>query len=309
MGKIKKLILLIIFLFPLPALTAGAGFVPSTGIWFSTSTFVPHQAVRVYSVVINTDYYLLDGTVGFYDNNELIDSIDFKGLPKESAKEIKVFWEPTEGEHTIGAKFIKAVVTDEKGVRQELNSQDINSFTGAPLVVGGGSQIVPSVALDSATVSSPVVSSAAVAVGGAQVVVKKEGANLVLVGRSATPSPDAPPQTITNIAASADQLFQKNRDIIAKAGTVANTITTTAGKIEKVYGEARSVVERGQSYYTRGQMYWNTVAPYAQKAKQVWLVVSNNNEPKRIVIIAVVVLVLWFLVKRSWRRRRYYYDN
>src|SRR6266403_819509 len=86
-------------LLPSTAFMATVGFVPSTGVWFSTSTFDPNQSIKVYTVVVNNDYASLDGTVGFYDNDKLIGSTSFKSLAKESAQQLSINWVPSQGDH------------------------------------------------------------------------------------------------------------------------------------------------------------------------------------------------------------------
>src|SRR5260221_4722000 len=95
-----------LFFLPAVALAAGAGLVPSSGIWFSSTTLTPGTLVRVYTVVVNDQYFALDGTVGFYDNGALIDTVQFKALDKQSALQLKVLWQPTAGTHSVTAAFI-----------------------------------------------------------------------------------------------------------------------------------------------------------------------------------------------------------
>ena len=303
-----RILFLIIFLLPSSVYAAGVGFVPSTGIWFSRTSFVPHETVRVYSVIINNDYYALEGQVGFYDNGEIIDTVEIKNLFKESAQQIRVFWEPTEGEHTLGARFIKAVAIDEKGKRQELDVGQINSFTGAPLTIGD-TKIVPGAVtfptpqteFSSSTLAVNTSTERLAILGTTRVLVKKEGDTLTLVapGRKETTSAFG---IASNIAASAQNIFQKNREILAQAEQVANTITSTAGKIEAVYSQTKSTFDKGKEYYAKGQEYWNKAVPYVEKVEPIWNTVSDHNNPKRVVIIVGGVVVLWWLLRRSVRQ-------
>lgn len=322
MKKVLVSFLFLVTLIPLSACAAGVGFVPSTGIWFSRSSFLPHDTIRVYSVIINNDYFKLDAVVGFYDNGELIDTATVTGLVKEMAQQVKVFWSPTEGQHTLTARFIKAVAIDDKGGRKELNLNDIVSSAGSPLTVAEG-QVAPTPArVASATVgaqsSSTIATSATTSIGGVI------GATIVEVAKQGTRLAVQAPVSSGVVAASAEpavlgekvaalaprgedtgsDIFAKNKEVLEKAQAAVTTITSTAGKIGEVYNQTKSVVEKGKGYYEQGQSYWQRVKPYAEKVKPWWLKISNNNEPKRIAIIVVSVLAVWWLLKWWWRRKR-----
>lgn len=294
----------LMLLFPMHAFAAGVGFVPSTGLWFSTTSFVPNQTVRVYSVVMNNDYNLLDGSVGFYDNNELFDTVTFQGLPHESAQEIKAAWQPAEGQHTLSARFISATAHDASGTVHQLDVSQINAFTGAPLTVGNGS-----VAPTTVTVSNPsdaATNSTVPPQGSTQVLVQQGSGGLLL---AALPSSVSLSQnTAGSVVDSATDVFQKNREILNKAEQVAATITTTAGTVEKVYTQTKSVVDQGRAYYGQAQVYWSKVQPYIDKAKPFWDTVTNNSEPKRVAYVvggAVLILLVLRWRIRQMRQERY----
>ncbi len=311
----------LVFLFTAPhfAHATGVGFVPSTGIWFSRDTFYPKETIRIYTVIINNDYYSLDGTVAFYDNRVEIDRVDVKGLAKESVKQIRVFWEPTEGEHAVSAQFIKAVATDEKGNKQTLDIQTINSVAGAPLKMGT-STITPTpiiITTSSATtlgsttikivpLNANTVTTSAVLLGSqTEVVVRKEGDKLVL---------EPAPETNTsgfgahisegNSGDTGGDLFAKNREILDKVEQVAGTITTTADKINKAYAGTQEVFEKGKGYWAGAKEQWGKAAPYLQKVVPAWKAVSHNNDPRYIAGIVGGVVGLYWILRWKWRKKK-----
>lgn len=309
-------------LLPSAGLAANVGFVPSTGLWFSRDSFFPKETIRIYTVVVNNEYASMDGVVVFYDNSDIIDTVEIKGLPKEGAKLMRVFWEPTEGEHAVSARFIKAVAVDEKGARQDIDLATINSVAGAPLSVSTG-QVMPVVSNDAQKVTDQLAavggavntgSSKTTALSEVQLVVKREGDKLALTApeKTATASSATPPverggdekPSLEGGGGSADP-FAKNREILQKAENVAGTITSTAGKIESAYDKTKSAVEKGKEAYAEGQRQLLKIQPYLKKFEPYWNKLSNNNEPKRVAIIVVVMLVGIWMIKRAIRPKFY----
>lgn len=313
---------------PTAGMAANVGFVPSTGLWFSRDSFYPKETIRIYTVVINNEYASLDGVVAFYDNSDIIDKVEVKGIPKEGAKLLRVFWEPTEGAHAVSARFIKAVATDEKGIKKELDIQTITSIAGAPLTMASGSvtpvvQNDPQKAADqlaSVGATIPTAQTSAQTVSEVQLIVKREGDKLAL-----TPSQNsiymeqdtnqtgavsvagvrislAPSTTPSNLS---EDAFAKNREILQKAEAVAGTVTTTAGKLEAAYDKTKAAVEKGKEAYAEGQKQLSKVQPYLKKLEPYWNRLSNNNEPKRVAIIVAVTLVVIWMIKRAIKPKFY----
>ena len=310
--KFFKALLLIFFFIPAVAQAAGVGFVPSTGLWFSKTEFAPQEMVRVYTVIINNEYPKLAGLVGFYDNGGLIDSVEIKNLLRDSALQLKILWQPTEGPHLLSARFLRAIATDGQGQEQMLGLDQINSLTGAPLKIGG-SAVVPiaqvaelSAQTEASTpsLSRGLVSEEAktISVGSMAVVVEKNGDKLVLAAEPLSLSAARVAGRGPGLEESVRDVFAKNREIIGKAERIAGTITTTVATAEKAYGAAKSAVEQGQAIYAKGEEYWNKVEPYAAKVKPVWEKISNNNEPKRVAIIIGGAVIIFWLIRRSIRR-------
>ncbi len=292
-------IALVIFIFiPSVSSAANVGFVPSTGVWFSTTTFDENQSIKVYTVVVNNDFPSLDGTVGFYDNDSLIGSADFKALAKESAKQLSISWVPNQGAHTVQARFVRADAVDAQGKKTDVTLTAINNVSGMPLSVGSAT-ISPAVQTNDATKPSLVVG--AVAVNVAQDGKKLSMAPQTVVAPSVVPNESNAP---------ADDVFAKNHDLLNKAQGVATSITTTAGKISDAYNQTKSVIEQGQVYYEAGKEKIIAAEPYFTKAKEWWLVLTENNDPKRIALVGCVIIFLWILTKLFRRRqRRREYDD
>ncbi len=306
---------------------ANVGFVPSTGLWFSPTTFSAGDSINVYTVVINNDYYALDGIVTFYDNNQSFDTAVVTQLLKEQAKQVKVTWKPTAGEHNLSARFTKAVAVDAKGSKQEISLSQINNVTGAPLEVGGSSVAPVTPVTETQTIGESKVvvaasgvtpSDASVAIGSTAVAVVQQGKTLVLkaaeiLKTQSVQQTDANPTsqnsnststTSVHAASTAVDPFAKNKEIIDKASNLAATITSTAGKINEAYAAGKGAVETGQSFYKQAQDTWSRIDPYWQKMKPYWLSISHNNDPKQIAIIAGVVIVGYWILKFMFRRRR-----
>lgn len=283
-------------LLPSTAFMATVGFVPSTGVWFSTSTFDANQSIKVYTVVVNNDYASLDGVVGFYDNDKLIGSANFKSLTKESAQQISINWVPSQGDHTVQARFMSATTVDTQGKKSDITLTGINNVSGMPLTVGSAA-------------ISPVaqVNDTAKVVGAVAVNIVQEGKKLLMSPQVAS----VVSGVVTNEqTVAADDLFAKNHDLLNKAQGVATSITTTAGKITDAYNQTKSVIEQGQMYYEVGKEKLVAAQPYFEKAKEWWLVLTENNDPKRVALVACVLLFLWILTKLFRRRqRRREYDD
>lgn len=298
------------FLVPLAALAAGAGFVPNSGIWFSRTTLAPGETVRVFTVVVNSEYYLLDSTISFFDNNKTIGQIEVIGLPKESAKQLGISWQPAEGEHSLSVKFIRAIAIDEKGNKTELAMADLNSQIGASLIVPGVMS----------TNSTPIAtSSAGVLVGQAVAVAVKQEDNKLLIVPANGSSGSLPVGDFSSLegtVSSVSDWFAKNREALAKAQATVQTITSTANKLGAAYAQTKSLIGKGQEYYDKGEASWQKVAPYFAKlapaynlVKAGWLKITNNNEPKRIFIVIGVIMAVWLLLKLGRLRGRQYYDK
>lgn len=304
----------VLLFFPVATMAANVGFLPSTGIWFSRTIFSPKETVRIYTVVFNNDYARLDGTVAFYDNNNIIDTVLVKSLAKESAQEIRVFWQPSEGKHAISARFLNAMATDDKGQTFKIDSANINSQTGLPLIVGQGDQVSPVSPDAVALPSSPAESSL---IGSTLVEVEKQNSKLAItasavlgekVVASTTTSSVSAQVAAASSSSSFEDLFAKNREVLDKAKSAVDTVSSTAAKVGEVYGAAKNVIAKGQEVYDQAKAVVSTTEdwlqkfhPVTDKIKAGWNRITHDGEPRRTAIAVGVIIFVLFLI---WRRIR-----
>lgn len=328
---------------PLAAQAATVGFVPDTGLWFSKTEFTPGEVIRVYTVVVNNEYYAVEGTVGFYDNDKPIASVELKNMLKDSARQLKVFWEPTEGAHRLSAHFIQAFALDEKGNSRAISLTDINSQVGSPLryVSGGIDPVVSGAGSESAipvssgasqTSSAPVAIAANPGAGAAaavtvpnpvEVAVKRHGEKLLLsaprpasgqLASGAAPADGVVASSTLAIPGGAlnatlDEFFAKNRAAIAKTQAIVGSITTTAGRINETYERGKATVAQGQQYYDAGQKQWEKIRSYLDKFKPVvaklkpWWEKISGDNNPRRIALIVGGLFALWLLFRLTRGR------
>ncbi len=306
-------------LLPTVTLAATAGFVPSTGIWFSQTTFSAKDTVRLYTVIFNNEYQELNGTVAFYDNDKQIDTVAVKGLAKEQAEQIRVLWRPNEGRHVISARFVSAQAVDEEGRTLTITIDGNNSQPGLPLVIAPGVEIVPTASADVPGATSPMGEAAAAgsSLGSTVVNIEKRGNSLAMVapkvlGEKIAVVTDDQPLTSSAIAP-ADDLFAKNRAALEAARGAIQTVTTTAATINKAYtatkdivDQGRHVVSQGRQIYDQGKAALAKAKPVADKLAPWWNKLSKNNDPKRLLIIFGIALIVYLSLRWNRRRERYY---
>ncbi len=304
-SKFLHLAVLFFLVIPQGVLAKGAGFVPAGGIWFSTDTFLPKETVRVYTVIVNNNYFSLEAQVNFYDNGELIDAAEIHGLPKEAAKVVRVFWQPTEGRHIVSARLLKAVATDESGKRTELSLADLTSVPGIPLMVVGSSASPPPLITEST------------ALGATTVAIKREGDKFFITaldkrgveGEKIAGSGVANTEEASATSSSGNNtqdFFKKNREALDKLRGVAAGVTGTASAVGQAYGESKSFLEKGKELYETSRKFTDKLQPFFDKVVSGWMVISGNNNPKRVVLIVGGSVVAWLALRRSRRSRRYF---
>jgi hypothetical protein len=292
-----SLFVLSLFGFSSATLAAQVGFVPSTGVWFSRTELSPNESVRIYTVIVNNNYYALNGTVAFYDNETSIDTAAFTALKKGEARQLSVFWQPSEGDHKISARFTKAEAVDEKGVKTTISLDSIVATSGQPLSLTNGE---------------------VTEVGAAALSVEQKDDRLLLTPQktasNAVAIATSQKTTSSAVAASeesgggGENIFEKNKALLGKAESAAQTITSTAEKVENVVASVKSAAAQAGAWYETGKEGARTVWPVVRQIYYGWLVVSNENDPVRIAIIVAVVLLVWFVVRRLRRRHRFYDD-
>ncbi len=304
------LVALALFLFPSAVSAATVGFVPSTGLWFSTTTFSASQPITLYTVVINNDFPLLDGVVGFYDNETLITTTPFVGLVKEQALQLKALWQPGSGEHAVQARLERLIARTASGATSTVPLEQTVRSTGSPLALGAKTATPVTVDQVAAVGSAGSGSISNVVLGSVALEVVEEGAKKKLspqvLGEKIVAMLTTSPQ---NTSSTDESMFQevldKNRQILNRAEDVASTITTTAGKISSAYNQTKSVIAEGEAWYHKLRQYVDKAAPYFEGMKRGWLVITDNNEPKRVVAAVLSVFVLYLILKWVFRRDRY----
>ncbi|MSU75127.1 MAG: hypothetical protein EXS55_01260 [Candidatus Magasanikbacteria bacterium] len=307
--------LVILLFFPLAVSAAGVGFVPASGIWLARTSLADGELARVYTVVVNNDYYALEGEVGFYDNNELIDKAQIKRLPRESAQQLRVFWQPTPGAHSLSARFVSVTTIDEQGTRIGLDTGGIGGAVGASLMVTDKNTgfVVP---LQDITGQGK-----ALNIGQALMVeVERQGGQIFVGAPAPTGAADGVVLGVKEVTAATKNLFaqisstvhsnslldafNKNREALEGAGKVVDAVSSTAGTVGRVYSGTQTALVRVKTYYATVQSYADKAAPYAERAQPAWLFISDNNNPIRIAIIFVGLFLLYWMVKRRFRRGR-----
>ncbi len=298
-------LLLALCFFPYVASAAGVGFVPLSGVWFSAASIAPKETVRVYTVVVNNDYASIDGTIGFYANGKSIGMAEINSVSHEHALEVSADWKPDEGSYTLSARFIKLIATTDAGDKVELNVAEMNNTAGSSLTVGGRSPVLSSGGVDAATGAS------------AMIDVKKEGQKFVIsIAEGGTGSlaqaakiPSAgqtssKPQSAGGLTDHA-VMFEKNREAVAKAAASAVAMIDTAKATSPIETKTTSTfLDRGKAYYAEAGTLLEKSKPYANRAWELWLFISDHNDPKRIGIIIIVLIICRYGVRFWWRRRR-----
>lgn len=307
MENFKKIIAVIIasLFFPIAAAAATVGFVPSTGVWFSPTTFSPGETVTVNTVVVNDDYQSLSGQVIFSDNGQVIGTATIQALGQGKAEELNVLWQPSAGQHAVSARLSGMSAINEAGQTEAIDLSAINSQSGQPLVVAQGGTVAPTTpASDSA------VATVSTTPPGATVVSVTSQSGELTITPAPVPVAPAPSNAATQVAAPLDSLFAKNRAALDKAAGAVNTITTTAAKINTAYTTAQKVIAQGQSVYNqtrsiinKTEIWFSRFDPVWQQVKQLWNLITDNNEPRRtaivVGIIVLIILVLWWRMSRG----------
>lgn len=285
---------------PLAAGAVATGFVPSSGLWFSPEQFSAGESVNIYAVVVNNEYALLDGTVAFFDRDSRVGTVEVKGLGRDTARQIKAIWKPSEGEHSISAKFIQAIATQEDGSKINLTADMMNSTIGIPLILNGTGPMQIDSTVDLAVVKEGDKLSLA-AVAPTPLTIAGQASNALNVAKD----------TVTAGKEQAEDLFSKNRQALQNVGETVGKVTTTMGQIGSVYDKTKDALAKGKEYYATSIGWLGKVSPYWESVKPFWLKISNNNDLVRIGIIILVILVVGWFLRRRWRQRkmhRVYYD-
>ncbi|MDO8499566.1 MAG: hypothetical protein Q7S66_02790 [bacterium] len=278
-------ICLVVVIQPLFVEAAGVGFVPDGRIWFSDDRPVVGESTRIYTVIINNDYYSLDAAVGFFVDGNLIDTAVINNLQKERAVQIRASWRPTEGAHTITVEFINASVADEAGNITGLNVQDFNTVsTSTPFL-----DPTPLINLQ----------------------VEKNGDTFTIVELSDVPDNQ---KIISNSPfIELDKNWQAGvrqyAEITNKITSVMGMVTTSVETIKATYAEAKSWLDYGNKSLEQAKTTVVLPLTFIDKIKSFLQVLPSRNRlsliSRIIFFILLFYLVAWIIIKRSKRRDRY----
>lgn len=122
-----RFLIFCIFSALLPTLVhaASIGFA-SSGISFSKEPAFSGTPIKVYSVVVNNQYFRLNASVAFLDNNQEFGRVSVDVLMEE-ARQVQSNWTPTVGQHVVVAKFVSAVAFDAQGNAHPLSPVELEA--------------------------------------------------------------------------------------------------------------------------------------------------------------------------------------
>lgn len=265
--------------------SAGVGFVPSTNIWYSPTTISPGESVRLYTVVVNTEYAFLNGTIGFYADDDLIEAVTLRGLIRDHAEQLRVLWKPSEGSYTLTARFITAFAFDDAGRRVDIALDTINRSESTPLSVGNvGSATAVSDPLHIEAPSDEITEYPIV-----DVVVGGEGETLTIV----SPTREMRQRGgTTTLSATIDLPPTENKTELFVSRAV-EAVTNTTAATTRAYHSIRAFVHD----------VWKSLTPSASRAWSWWRVLTNNNNPKHIGIVLASLTIFLGVVRLTLRRR------
>ncbi len=273
--RFLALFLLGILMFAPVAKAAGVGFVPNDRLWFSDVSSNPADGKKIYTVVINSDYNFLDATIGFYVNDQLVDTANVNQLPKDQVVQVFGVWHPTEGNYKVSVQFIKAQAADQNGQQLKLDLGALNNITTSTNIQTSDSGLAPAVDLN----------------------VEKNGDALTI---SKAPNP------IKDFESRIEAASQQQEDIKNKIGNTVNMISSTASNISDLPSKAKSILSQSKDFFTGNNFLFylglakDALANFMDK-------VTNHYEPKRSAIVfgiflgslILVYTIIWFLKRRD----------
>lgn len=261
---------------PVPLLAAEAGFVPSTRIWFSRSTFETKEQIKMYTVVVNNTYSALDAVVGFYANSSLIDSVALAGLKKEQAEQLSVTWTPVEGTYTLTARFLEATAIDEQGNRTRIEPGRLNDIGDVPIAVDANGVAETPSGQNPAT-ALPEVVEPAIQTSAVTVAVTRQADKTIIT-----------PLTPQTQAATTWEGLQEVEQLV-------NTITTTAGTIEKTYQKTKEWIGKTEEGYATAKNAWGVAQTYVSEAQDALIGWWAVPKTRKIMIGGGIVLSFLFI--------------
>lgn len=291
MARNILLLLLFSFLIPLPLHASGVGFVPSTRIWFSRSSFGQQETIKIYTVVINNEYASLDAIVGFYANGSLVASQEITHLKQEEAKQLSVSWKPADGTYAMTAKFIQAIGTDSEGNTSMIDVSAIDTDT-VPVAIQSsdtatiaeesqaqGPNLVTKQKDNEETKETPLT-----------VVVEQQGDKKTL---SIQPTPQA--KTVSSMAINGAEALRQAEQFIS-------TVTNSAAQIEEAYAKTKKIIAQTDATYKAIKDGWEKTKNYASKGQVAIRAFWEMDWPRRSAALFGIFLFL-VCVGHVFRRR------
>jgi len=121
MVGMKRFLVGLVFLFPTLVLAnQGFGFLDQN-LWVSPAKFFSGDEVRIYAVVFNGSDEDIFGAVGFFDNGEAVDEVEFSLAGGGRLRDVWADWKAVDGEHRLSAKIIWATMNTNDGEAVELS--------------------------------------------------------------------------------------------------------------------------------------------------------------------------------------------
>ncbi len=311
--------LLSLFLFPAISNAAGVGFVPSSRLWFSSLVFPPKESTNIYTVIINNNYFSLDAIVGFYVDEKLIDTTYISSLKKEQAVQAKGNWWPTEGQHSISVKFVKATAIDANGNKTELNVQEFNTVDSTAVQIGDSLPVNNSANGMSSTVLSVLNNNTNIGLANTPMInlnIEKNGNNLAVVAVGPAVATSESEQLQQTMEQKIQTAIQQGQDIRNKIVSVFNTASSGIHSASDAYTKTKSMINDASQYVDKNKITQAWPELLTNKIKiwwaSFWSVSDFRNNLAwvfRIVFFLVLFYLLIKMVRVFFHRRRYDEDD
>lgn len=282
-----SLALFFCFLYLSPVKAVGAGFVPSSQLWFSEPS--SSSTIKIFTVVLNNEFSSLDATVGFYANGQLVQSVDLKDLKKEEARQVGIEWQPEQGKYNISVAFIKAQAKDEKGDNIDINTNSLGSVPAFGLDIPSSTASQEALA-GSSVVQAPLVPEESVLVEKNEegISVKKALSNSDIVKNKFS-------ETVDAVSKKAEESVDETKKyLIAKSGDAV---------LGAVSGVGDFFISKLPSGWT--EKFGKISAPFLRFWKE-----QTNGDPDREKMVAAyifgmfifVAVFIWYWVFRKRRK-------
>lgn len=106
-------------------ITKTTGFIPGQ-IWYSESTLVEGDTIKIYTAVWNGDSNALNAKVDFYDGNVVLGGRNVVVEPSH-LKEVFISWKVTSGDHSISARITSSTMTSDGKNEKVVLDRDVTS--------------------------------------------------------------------------------------------------------------------------------------------------------------------------------------